>query len=76
MFELVVLGLKEAEERRDRVRAAAASSPLSSPGPSPLKATMTVDADLANGDAEPDRLPNSQAAIEGGRYISQIGSRH
>jgi hypothetical protein len=44
--------------------------------PSPLNASMTVDADLSNGDVEPDQLPKSQAAIEGGRYISQIGSRH
>lgn len=65
MFELAVLDLKEVEER-DRVRAAAASSALYSPGPSPLKASMTVDTDLANGD-EPDRLrtPKPQSKKEG-----------
>jgi hypothetical protein len=66
MFELAVLDLKEAEER-DRVSAAAASSALSSPGPSPLKASITVDTDLANGDVEPDRLrtPRPQSKEEG-----------
>lgn len=65
MFELAVLDLKEAEEC-DRVRAAAASSAFSSPGPSPLKASMTVDTDLANGD-EPDRLriPRPHSKEEG-----------
>ena len=64
MFELAVLDLKEAEES-DRVRAAAASSALSSPGPSPLKASMTVDTDLVNGDEE-DRLrtPRPQSKEE------------
>ena len=69
MFELAVLDLKEVEEAV-RVRAAAASSALSSNGLSPLKVTITVDTDLANGDAEPDRLQTARPySMEGSKSI-------
>jgi len=49
-------------EERDRVGAAAASSELSSPGPSLLKASMIVDTDFANGDVGDQlRTPRPQS---------------
>jgi uncharacterized small protein (DUF1192 family) len=67
MFELAVLDLKEAEEV-DRFRAttfaggAGPSAP--SPGPSPLKASMTIDTEVANVGVNIDRLQTPKPVSE------------
>jgi len=64
MFELAVLDLKEVEDS-DRVRAAAVGSSVPpSPGPSPLKASMTVDIDAANGGVDVDRIQTPSPVSE------------